>query len=186
MASLEWWVLSFSEELVEPDGKPPFCQLIEIISLTNYLQLLGNQLSPAHVMPSGNAQSLAINDWLSAQQEDFGLFICWFANQRSRQMLLLLGLVVWNKACLHLRAALLCGALQLPPASYPPSCAWKAGCVHSWIKHGWVAPPFHLRLFRFGVVQGAWGMQRLAPIVGWYQTPLQAVWKLQEKLCPEH
>jgi len=61
---------------VEPDGKLPFCQLIEIIPLTNYLQLLGNQLSPAHVMPSGNAQSLAINDWLSAQQEDFGLLIC--------------------------------------------------------------------------------------------------------------
>lgn len=82
----------------------------------------------------------------------------WFANQRSRQMWLLLGLLVWNRACLHLRAALLCGALHLPAAYYSPSCAWKVGCVHLWIKHGWVAPPFHLRLFRFGVVQWAWRM----------------------------
>lgn len=57
-------MLSLFSELVEPGGTLQFCSLMEIVSLINYLHLLGNQLPPACVMPSGNGQSLAINNWL--------------------------------------------------------------------------------------------------------------------------
>lgn len=129
MASPEWWMLLLSSELVEPRGKLLFWQLMEIISLINYLHLLGNQLPPAHVMPSGTINWLLSSAW-RLWAPDLPI--------RIKQS----GLAVWNTQCLQSRARLLCGTLQMPAASYPPSCPWRAGCVHpsSETSRGWFLP----------------------------------------------
>lgn len=181
MASPEWWMLSLSCELVEPGGKLLFCPSMGIVSLMNYLHLLGNQLPSAHVMPSGNGQSLAINNWLLSSAGRL-----WAPDLliRESRLLLLSGFAVWNTACLQLRERLLCGALQIPAVSYPPSCLWRVVCVHpsSETTRGWLLPTSQLGTIYIWVCQGAWGMQQSAPTAGWYQTLLHAVWKVQVKL----
>lgn len=133
-------MLFLSSELGELDGKL-FCPLMEIVSLINYLQLPVNCLLSAPVMPSGNHQSLAINNWLLSSAGRLG---SWFANQSIRQSLLLLlsGLAVWNTAQLWLRARLLHGALHI----YPPVMKSWLWTQLKWSKQGLVPPPFPERI----------------------------------------
>lgn len=110
---------------------------MEIVSLINYLQLPVNCFPSAPVMPSGNHQSLAVNNWLLSSA---GRLVSWFANQSIRQSLLLhlSGLEVWNTAWLWLRAKLLHGALHI----YPPVVKTWLWTQLKWSKQGLVSPFF--------------------------------------------
>lgn len=149
------------------------------------LHLVGNQLSPARVMPSANGQSLAINIWLLSSagrllapdlliRESDNQCCCCLVLQCEIQH-------AYNWSWL-LRAQL--RALQIPAAFYPPSCLRRVTCAHpsSETSCAWFLPLPSWGLFMFGIVKGAWGMQHPASTACWSWTILHAVWKVQVNL----